>query len=153
MTAVDAGRAQLTLSCPALGTTIAGRVDSAPLAGALEPGAPLAAELLQGKRDGEVCFAYVDPPHGPPGPLATRGRAGDVFLFRGDPSGTGDERRAQIVIAYGDQHHFVEPLDRGFRPREYELIGSLDDPDGLQRLGGHVWRHGACAIELALEAT
>lgn len=95
------------------------------------------------KRDGQVLFFYVDALAGcPVEHPRTRGSIGEIFVFPGDPTGSGRERAAQLLIVYGPDNLFVEPFDRGFKERSYGLVGRTDQPDHLRILGDSIWRRG-----------
>jgi len=150
---VDAEPLRLSLRCDDLGIALSGTLDAAPLGRRLLPGRREPVTLLHAKRDGQVCFAYADELTG----VATSGRSsgqpGEIFAFGGDPSGSGDERRGQLIFVYGPANLFVEPFDRGFHERAYSRVGAIDDVHGLARLGERMWRHGSQRVELELTAT
>ncbi len=143
---------KLSLTCAELGLSVAGRIDVDVGARVCGNGEARELRLIHAKRDGQACFAYVDELTGLDGSGATRGRPGDLFAFGGDPTREGGEGMGQLVVVYGDDNLFVEPLDRGLFPREYRRVGSIDDLAALVRLGEHVWRRGAQSVELAVVA-
>lgn len=108
---------------------------------------PLRTPMMHAKRDGQVCFVYAATAGFGAAPLRDHGEPGDVFVFNGRPDAKGLEGRAQVLFVYGPDNLFVCPFDEGFLPREYRWIGRIDDVGSLERLGEHIWRHGACQIE------
>lgn len=149
---LGADRLTLALRCDALGRALHGWVEATPLGRTLALGARRSVSLLHAKRDGQACFVYVDELTGAAAAGRSSGRPGDVFAFGGDPSGSGDERRGQLVLVYGPDNLFVEPLDRGLRERSYQRVGAIADVAELSRLATHIWRHGAQSIDLDLTA-
>jgi hypothetical protein len=150
---VDAQPLSLSLRCDALGIALSGTLDAAPLGRPLSLGRDGPVPLLHAKRDGQACFAYADELTGAPAAGQSSGRPGEIFAFGGDPSGSGGERRGQLIFVYGPANLFVEPFDRGFHERRYRRVGAIEDVDELARLGEHMWRHGSQRVELELTAT
>jgi hypothetical protein len=150
---VDAEPLRLSLRCDGLGIALSGTLESAPLGRTLAPGRRLSVPLLHAKRDGQACFAYVDELTGAATPGQPSGRPGEIFAFGGDPSGSGGERRGQLIFVYGPANLFVEPFDRGFHERLYTRAGQIEDVPELARLGEHLWRRGSQQVALELAAT
>jgi len=144
---MDAGPLKLEIRRESPAVCINGRVGNA--VGDAVESSPWRTTMLHAKRDGQVCFLFADALTGRAlGSTAEHGQPGDVFVFGGDETGGGEERRGQILFVYGPDHAFVEPFDRGFTPRGYEWVGRVDDIAELHRLGEEIWRHGAVEIEL-----
>jgi hypothetical protein len=150
---VDAQPLRLSLRCDVLGIALSGTLDSAPLGRPISLGRDGPVPLLHAKRDGQACFAYADELTGARTSGQSSGEPGEIFAFGGDPSGSGEERRGQLIFVYGPANLFVEPFDRGFRERRYLLVGTIEDVGELARLGEHMWRHGSHRVELELTAT
>lgn len=139
----------LALSCPALGLSLRASVEAEPLRSAI-PAGGRRLRVMHAKRDGQVCFAHLEPLSGLPEGDRTSGEPGDLFLFGGDPAGPRRERSGQLVLVYGYDNQFVRPFERGGQPRGYRRIGSAGDIEALRRIGEHIWRHGAVEIDAEL---
>jgi hypothetical protein len=147
---VDAEPLRLSLRCDGLGIALRGTLDAAPLGRTLSLGRRESVPLLHAKRDGQACFAYVDELTGATTSGEASGQPGEIFAFGGDPSGSGGERRGQLIFVYGHANLFVEPFDRGFHERCYRRVGAVEQIDELARLGEHMWRNGSQQVDLRL---